>query len=431
MNETEKPLKDQASDSKPNIDKKSSADTKKSTDSKPDIDAKSSTDKKTSTDSKPDIDAKSSTDTKKSTDSKPDIDAKPSTDTKKSTDSKPDIDAKSSADSKKSTDSKPDIDAKSSTDAELKPSSDQTAQEKASKKNHGGLYFLLYLLMLIIAGISYIIWEEMQQLKTGLATITQQKQQLSAQINQFKARQTQHTDMLNTIQTEHTENIGKAEIKYLITIANQRLTLQNDIKTSIVALESADKAIQALADPRLLSVRQQLLADIAQLQTSAQVDITGLALTIANHVQNITQLPLNNNLQNTQVGTTSEQTTTTKHTEWWKKIPHILWQEIRKLIIISRTDTQHPTTMLPATINLLRQNLTLELLNARQAILNRDTENLHASIRLIRSWLAKYFDQQNSHVIQLDSTLRNIQNIELKPNPHNLNELLQKLQRTD
>ena len=99
----------------------------------------------------------------------------------------------------------------------------------------------------------------------------------------------------------------------------------------------------------------------------------------------------------------------------WKKIPRLLWQEIKSLVVIKRAGEAKQALLLPGEEYFLSQNLRLELESARLSVLRADSGNLRASIVLIQSWLRQYFDTNDSAVINVMETLDQMQAIELQP----------------
>ena len=59
-------------------------------------------------------------------------------------------------------------------------------------------------------------------------------------------------------------------------------------------------------------------------------------------------------------------------------------------------------------------NLKLELANARLAVFNRDTNNLHASIRRVELWLDEYFDLSDASSETIYDSLKKMKNLELE-----------------
>ena len=154
-----------------------------------------------------------------------------------------------------------------------------------------------------------------------------------------------------------------------------------------------------------------------QLRAVNHADIAGMAIYLAELVDLAADLPLNSEvITKAALSADEDQIDEGLAAEpFWKKIPRLLWQEIKSLVVIKRTGEAKQALLLPGEEYFLTQNLRLELESARLSVLSADTGNLRASIVLIQSWLRQYFDTRDSAVINVMETLDQMQLIELKP----------------
>lgn len=67
-----------------------------------------------------------------------------------------------------------------------------------------------------------------------------------------------------------------ADAEYLLSIANQRLDLTGDIKTTIMALEAADQRLRESGDSAVFKVRKQIIKEISELKLVNLPDIIGI-----------------------------------------------------------------------------------------------------------------------------------------------------------
>ena len=72
--------------------------------------------------------------------------------------------------------------------------------------------------------------------------------------------------------------------------------------------------------------------------------------------------------------------------------PAGLWTEARQLLRVSRIDQPDAALLAPEQAFFLRENLKLRLLNARLALLSRQTDAARADLINASVWLGKYFD---------------------------------------
>jgi len=325
-------------------------------------------------------------------------------------------------------------DAEDKNHGENKP--EELASDQTTKKKCRGRFFTLVFLILIgglMAGGVYL-WKELQQTRSDLAELGSNVQAqvgltsgniatmaaMEDAIRQLGQKQSEQSDALVSLYRDihgDNEDWAIAEVEYLLIIAMHRLLLEEDVISALAAMEAADLRLKNLGDPGLLPVRQQLVSDMNQLRAVNNADIAGMAIYLAELVDLAADLPLNSEVitkaalssdeNQIDVGLAAE--------PFWKKIPRLLWQEIKSLVVIKRTGEAKQTLLLPGEEYFLTQNLRLELESARLSVLRADTGNLRASIVLIQSWLNQYFDTNDSAVINVMDTLDQMQQIELKP----------------
>jgi len=319
---------------------------------------------------------------------------------------------------------------------------EQIASDQTTKKKCRGRSCAVIFLILIggLTGGGYYLWIELQQTRTDLAELgnnVQAKEQTQAgltsgniaaisamqdAIKQLQQKQSEQSDALTSLYRDRqvsNEDWAIAEVEYLLIIAMQRLLLEEDVISALAAMEAADLRLKNLGDPGLVPVRQQLVSDMNQLRAVNLADIAGMAIYLAELVDLAGDLPLNMEVitkANTETLADENQIDDGLDAEpVWKKIPRLLWQEIKSLVVIKRAGEVKQVLLLPGEEYFLSQNLRLELESARLSVLRADSGNLRASIVLIQSWLRQYFDTNNSAVINVMETLDRMQAIELKP----------------
>jgi uroporphyrin-3 C-methyltransferase len=317
---------------------------------------------------------------------------------------------------------------------------EQITSDKTTKKKCRGRSFALIFLILI-GGLMFggvYLWKEVQQTRSDLAELgnnAQAQEQAQAglsseniavmaamqdAIEQLGQKQSKQSDALASLYRDmqgDNEDWAIAEVEYLLIIAMHRLLLEEDVVSALAAMEAADLRLKNLVDPGLLPVRQQLVSDMNQLRAVNHADIAGMAIYLAELVDLAADLPLNSEVI-TKAAHSSDEDQIDEGLAaepFWKRIPRLLWQEIKSLVVIKRTGEAKQALLLPGEEYFLTQNLRLELESARLSVLRADTGNLRASIVLIKSWLRQYFDTRDSAVINVMETLDQMQLIELKP----------------
>lgn len=217
-----------------------------------------------------------------------------------------------------------------------------------------------------------------------------------------------------------TSELAIAEVEHLLIIAAQRLSLSKDVAIALTAMQAADKRLAALSLPGLTEVREQLTRDMNALQSVTQVDIAGIALYLADISGRIDGLKLKNvPTDSDQTGAPNDAARDPESSSLFESIG----RELRQMLIIKRR--HEPIAILPDEQYYIYQNLKLELLNARQATLIRDTANMRESVKLALDLLNQYFDGNESTTHNLIEALIKMQTLELQPTIPDINSSLE------
>ncbi len=79
-----------------------------------------------------------------------------------------------------------------------------------------------------------------------------------------------------------------------------------------------------------------------------------------------------------------------------KKFFTLILKELKGLVVVTHNENSAEHFFLPNEINLLNLNIKLELANAKFSLLNRDEQNLNASVQQIIHYLRNYYDLSNT-----------------------------------
>ena len=320
------------------------------------------------------------------------------------------------------------------------------SDEKGLKSGQSRAFgFILLILICGLAAGGYTLWDELQQTKSELAEVANSGQTqtglmagnlavMDDAIRQLEGKQIEQSDALASLYQDKrgsNEDWAIAEVEYLLIIAMQRLLLEEDVTTALAAMEAADLRLKNMGNPGLLPVRQQLAADMNQLRSVNLADTVGMAIYLADMVDLSADLPLKSGV----IVATKDQSSADANPSddepvvdpLWKRIPKILWHEIKSLVVIKRSGEVKQALLLPGEEYFLYQNLRLELESARQAVLRSDSQNLRSSIDLVLPWIRKYFDTSDSAVINVMETLDKMRSVELKPELPDISSSLESL----
>jgi len=207
-----------------------------------------------------------------------------------------------------------------------------------------------------------------------------------------------------------------ADIEHLITIAVQRLTLDGDVPVALAAMQSADSRLRDYDDPELLPLRRQITTDINSLKAVTSVDISGLALYLLDIASRAGELPLKKlpgDEQATDEATGSEGEQSDKPA--WRRFADQIVTSLKGLVKVYHEGEGSTLSLLPEQRYYLYQNLRLQLETATRAVLHKETQNFHTSVKITQSWLHDNFDSENSAVSNITDALERMSKIELQP----------------
>ncbi len=336
-----------------------------------------------------------------------------------------------------------------SVDKEIsKIESENQTREMDDKSTHKfGSGPVLGCLMILICGLSaggYTIWMELQKTKSKLTEFTNNGwaqidlmtgkfAAVHGSIRQLEGKQIEQSKALSSLYRDIQKQSGNedwaiAEIEYLLIIAMQRLSLEKDVSTALVAMEAADLRLRNMSNPDLLPLRKQLASDMNQLRSINRIDTIGMAIYLANMIDLSANLPLKADV------TVETKDRSSAHIfddefvvdPWWKRIPEIFWREIKSQFVIKRSG-EVKQALLPVEEYFSYQNLRLELGSARQAVLRSDSRNLRSSIDLILPWIHRYFNTGDSSVLNVIEALEKMRSVELQPDLPDVSSSLESL----
>ena len=202
------------------------------------------------------------------------------------------------------------------------------------------------------------------------------------------------------------------EVEYLLIIANQRLLLASDVAGASAALGVADERLRELGDPRLIQVRAAITEERKALDAVKHVDINGQARDLAKILGRVADLPLKETgVVLLEVQTEGEAQTSSG----WRGVLQSMWNDVLQIVDVKQTNVGDALLFDPDARQLLYQSLRLELASARFAVVNRDTENMQASVAIAQGWLESYFRTDDKAVENIIETLNRMQTVELAP----------------
>lgn len=261
--------------------------------------------------------------------------------------------------------------------------------------------------------------EAYQALNQQSLALAKQAEERSTQANartvileQKLAESRDQQEVLQTLYNqlaENRESSAVAEVEQLINIAYQQLQLAGNVKSSLLALQAAQKKLQPLDMPRAVALREILGQEIDTLRKLPQVDVMSISNQLTYLSELCDTLPLISERQPTLNANhaIAKPSDSAQHNAL-QKFGYAVWDDIKNLITVERIDKPEPPLLSAEHAFYLRENLKLRLLTARVALLQRDESTYKADLNSVKLLLNQYFDTKHPSAIKAFNILKKL-----------------------
>ena len=292
--------------------------------------------------------------------------------------------------------------------------------------------FVLVLLTGIALLVSTMLWQRLSAIQEQLArqsadsgsqavearTLARQAQDVAretaarqavmeSRLSEVAMQRTQLEELMQSLSRSRDENLV-VDIESAIRLSQQQAQLSGSVEPLLAALRTADQRLARAAQPRLSRLRAAVGRDIERLTSARVTDLPGLMARLDELVRLVDDLPLANAVAgNRPVDQAREQLS--RESNWWQRSLAVLHEESRALLRVSRIDQPEAVLLAPEQGFFLRENLKLKLLNARLALLSRQTESARADVVAAAAALNRYFDPASRKTQAAAGQLQQIQ----------------------
>ena len=229
-----------------------------------------------------------------------------------------------------------------------------------------------------------------------------------------------------------------AEIEQVLSTASQQLQLAGNVRSALVALQSADARLSRVDRPQFIAIRRAIAQDIEKLKSLPSVDLTGVAVRLDSLVAQVDAMPLlsdekpgivapspKTKLSNRQkIESNSAFDWRVEMQERWTAWSSELWSDLKQLMRIRTVTAPEALLLTPEQAFFARENVKLRLLNARVALLSRNDAAFRSDLAEADRALQRYFDLRDPHTRAGRELIRQIResvlNIEMPTLSHSL-----------
>lgn len=249
-----------------------------------------------------------------------------------------------------------------------------------------------------------VLTQRVDAMQSSVASTQQQAAQSNDELKQAMAQ-------LQQAQSGDQNTWRVIDAQYYVKLADAQLQVGNNIPLAIQLLQTADKEVHDINNPKLDSVRKALAEDIASLQGAPQVDYTGLYMRLSAMNEQLAKLPFLTKPVDSNVA----QTSNNSEQAWWRRGLQDSWQTLQKIVVIRYHAAGKPPLVTPDQQDFLQQNLHSVLEKAMWAVLNKNNEIYHASLQQAANWIGQYYVKDSALTESVLSNLNQLQQLDIHP----------------
>ena len=210
----------------------------------------------------------------------------------------------------------------------------------------------------------------------------------------------------------------------LIALGQQQAELTGSLSPLVSTLESSAVRLKRANGQRAQLVLRAVQVDLSRLKSSVAPDIPAAAQRLDELAALIDQLqtrasaaPLEGNAAQQQ-GTAHDLSPVARGwAAWLGHWSQAGWEQVRRLVSITRIDHPEVLLMSPQQADYLRENLKLQVLNARLDLLSRNASGYRADMRAIVSSLHNYFNTSQARAQMALTLARQAEQVDLAAQP--------------
>ena len=230
---------------------------------------------------------------------------------------------------------------------------------------------------------------------------------LDARLSEVALQRSQLEELMQSLSRSRDENLV-VDIESALGLAQQQAELTGSVQPMLAALQTAQKRLGKVPQPRLAPVLRALQHDIERLQSTSLTDIPGLLIRLDELVALVDTLPVLNAVgrNSRSVHAPDKAPLRTWAQIWqdkdWAAVGQRIWAEVSGLVRVSRIEQPEAAMLSPEQSFFVRENMKLRLLNARLALLSRQIASARNDLAVAERDLTQFFDtaSRQGHVAQ-------------------------------
>lgn len=267
--------------------------------------------------------------------------------------------------------------------------------------------------------------------RTMLAELELEKAEIEQRLNHLEERlqATRESPVpvevgkLSDDDSNHTGVWMLGAIERLIVSADRYLRMTGDVRSALDSLKYAQELLQSADEvPGSSKLNEMLAGNIERLEVLATVDIQRINRDITELAAQIDNLPLMMDVNLIEIDLLEKQDTA--EPRLWHRYLLEIEKDLSRLIKIEKINDSGTSLLSPSQIHLLKENISLQLMQARLALLIRDEDNFCAAVKTAIDWTQQYFNTEAQSVRDVLEELERLASINIGSQLPNLGEIL-------
>ena len=232
---------------------------------------------------------------------------------------------------------------------------------------------------------------------------------LETRLAEVSLQRSQLEELMQSVSRSRDDSLV-VDVESDLRLAQQRALLTGSAEPLLAALKSAEIRLTRTAQPRLNPLQRAITRDIERIRSASIADVPALMLKLDELARLVDELPVANDAVSNSIARPVEPDAVALPQppesgadsswlsglgalqSWSQQVLASLWLEASQLLRVSRIDQPEAALLAPEQAFFLRENLKLRLLNARLALLSRQTDAARSDLLNASSWLDRYFD---------------------------------------
>ena len=238
-------------------------------------------------------------------------------------------------------------------------------------------------------------------------------------LSEVSLQRSQLEELMLSVSRSRDDNLVD-DLESTLRLAQQQAQLTGSAQPLVSALQAADQRIARAAQPRLNPVQRAIARDIERIQAATLTDVPALVQRLDELARLSDDMPLASDVAKTRAAARParnvrppgampplpqgdsdgepELSLWGRVLQGWDRLRERVWaditEETRDLVRVSRIDDPEAMLVSPQQSFWLRQNLKLQLLNARLALLARQMPAARSDVAAAQRAVQRYFDPE-------------------------------------